>query len=182
MTPPPLFFDPEDVEKLVFYDSILLGGPWGHVQHNMTATLIRDGDFKGELAGQIGMGNEVNLAWPISLPDTTVQSYLDLLLTIELVDEPYRRSLTQTGLYSTRRLEVSTSQKTIVFRNGSEDRIGVTSWEATIDTKVQVSHDKALTDAWQLLNNDLWISERTKALFDAWEEYQKAKRPKRPLR
>lgn len=179
MTPQPPLFDPEDVDKLVFYHSVLLGGPWGHVHHSMAANLIWDGDFIGELVGQIGMNNEVNLAWTVALPNTTVQSYLASLLTIELKDESYHPEHSHTGWYPTRRLEVTTSQETIAFRNDSQNQNTVTPWAVTRDKKVQVSHDKAPTNVWQLLFSALWIEERTKALFDAWEEFQKPKPPKR---
>jgi hypothetical protein len=178
---PPLLLYPEDVEELVFHESVLGRGYY----HNMTATLIKEGNFVGELVGikelfEIGEQGELveykrNLTWNVSLPSQDVLFYLDLLLVVELRDEPYHRVRRHTGLSSTRSIEVKTSQKTITFRNRSQDRTTITPWEVTIGDKVQVSPSKTLTNTWQLLYNALWINERIKALSHAKEESQPPK-------
>jgi hypothetical protein len=170
MALPPLLLDPEDVEELVFHDTVLGRGFYS----NMTATLIKEENFVGELVGvtelYLHTQYKRDLTWNVSLPSQDVEFYLDLLLVAELRDEPYRPVRRHTGISSRRCIEVSTSQKTIAFRNSYQDRTTITPWEVTIGDKVQVSPSKILTSAWQLLYNALWINERITALFDARKE------------
>nr|WP_309691187.1 hypothetical protein [Armatimonas sp.] len=177
MVPQALLFDPDDVEMLVVCDAFL--GLTEHGHNDFTATLKHKcGDYHGEAIGQIGLSNEVRLAWPAVLTTAVSQSCFALLITADLHDQPYQPHRPYDDVYPSRRIEISTSQGLIIFHTDSLGKYMI-PWRVNIANQDYISHNEVLGEAWNYLHDALHIGERTEELFHTWNSLRRPKTPKR---